>query len=75
MVDLDDVALMFVAATFILLAVLLRLFAVLAGVHAFSCSGGDRLLYVLLALTCGVVSFLSAVGAAIALDELLGLGI
>jgi hypothetical protein len=75
MVDLDDVALMFVVATFILLAVFLGLFAVLAGVHALSCSGGDRLLYVLLALMCGVVSFLLAVGAAVVLDELLGLGV
>jgi cytochrome c biogenesis factor len=69
-IDLEDVSLIFVAIAFALLSAFFGLIAIAAGVHAFSYSE-DRLMYLLLALICGVGSAVAISGAVIVLDELL----
>jgi cytochrome c biogenesis factor len=69
-IDLERVSLIFVAITFALISLSLGLIAIAAGVHAFSYSD-DRLVYLLVALTCGAGSAVAIAGVASVLDELL----
>ena len=70
-IDLERVSLIFVAIAFALLSLFFGLIAIVAGVHTFSYSDGDRLVYLLVALICGVGSAVATAGVATVLDELL----